>query len=136
MPVLFSDLESALLETEGDESAAAFLNTKTGETCLRSDFADIDELPEDIDESEDYVRLPNKRDLELGTRLIMSFARDEIPDHFDEIYRIFSRKGAYRRFKDFLQRIGRLEGWYAYENAATEKALREWCAEKGVELEG
>jgi len=83
MPVLFSDLESALLETEGDESAAAFLNTKTGETCLRSDFADIDELPEDIDESEDYVRLPNKRDLELGTRLVMSFARDEIPDHFD-----------------------------------------------------
>ena len=42
-------------------------------------------------------------------------------EHYDEIDAIFSRKGAYRRFKDFLARVGALERWYAYENEAKEK---------------
>lgn len=66
----------------------------------------------------------------------MRFAAERLGDHYDQIRAIFSRKSAYRRFKDFLARVGALENWYAYEAEAKEKALREWCAENGVEAEG
>ena len=81
MPVSLSELEDAFQMLGGDDSASGFLNTKTGEIFLRSYVDDLDELPEDIDESEDYVRLPGKRDIDLGVRLVMDFAREEIPDH-------------------------------------------------------
>ncbi len=136
MPVSWSDLEDAFMVLGGDDSASGFLNTKTGEIFLRSPLTGLDELPEDIDESEDYVRLPGKAEIHLGVRLVMEFAREEVPDHYDEISKIFSRKGAYGRFKDLLEGIGRLEAWYAYEKAATEEAIREWCAENGIEVVG
>jgi len=37
---------------------------------------------------------------------------------------IIVRRYTYRRFKDFLARVGALERWYEYKNAAKEKALR------------
>ncbi|MGA8711624.1 MAG: hypothetical protein WB647_01230 [Roseiarcus sp.] len=80
--------------------------------------------------------MPGPRALDLGSRLVMRFAEDVMSDHADEIAAIFSRKGAYGRFKDFLVRVGALNQWYEYEAAATEKALREWCAENGIEVEG
>ena len=83
---------------------------------------DLDELPDDID-SGDYLALPGPRDLDLGSRLVMRFADEVLSDHADEIARIFSRKGAYAWFKDFLVRLGALDKWRDYENAATEKAM-------------
>ena len=66
----------------------------------------------------------------------MRFAAERLDNHYDEIADIFSRKGAYRRFKDFLRRVGALDSWYEYESEAQERALREWCAENGIEVEG
>ncbi|MBV8105015.1 MAG: hypothetical protein JO223_10410 [Hyphomicrobiales bacterium] len=91
--------------------------------------------PDDID-SDDYIAVPGPRDLDLGSRLVMRFADDVMSDHADEIATIFSRKGAYGRFKDFLVRHGALDQWYEYEAAAREKALRAWCADNGLEVEG
>jgi hypothetical protein len=45
-----------------------------------------------------------------------------------------SRRGAYRRYKDLLVRRGALERWYGFSNKSEETALREWCAENGIEL--
>ena len=64
----------------------------------------------------------------------MRFAAERLDEHIDEVAAIFSRKGAYRRFKEFLGRVGALESWYEYENEAREKALREWCAANGIDL--
>ena len=47
---------------------------------------------------------------------------------------VYRQRGAYRRFKDFLERRGRIQAWYDYESAATEARLRAWCAEHGIEL--
>jgi hypothetical protein len=47
---------------------------------------------------------------------------------------IFGRRGAYRRFKDFLETRSMLEKWYAFEEKATAEALRKWCEENGIEL--
>ena len=115
---------------------SAFVCRKTGAVFWRSEDDDtLDELPEDID-SGDYLAVPSRHDLDLGSRLVMRFADEVLSDHADEIARIFSRRGAYGRFKDFLIRVGALDKWHDYENAATEKALRQWCADNGLEVVG
>ena len=66
----------------------------------------------------------------------MDFAREFLPDDYDEVRHIFSRRGAYRRYKDLLVRRAALERWYDFSNKSEEAALREWCAENGIELSG
>ncbi len=43
------------------------------------------------------------------------------------IHAMFSRQGAYARYKDFLEERGMLEKWYEFESENQEKALRKWC---------
>ena len=105
---------------------------------MRSDW-DADQfwpMPEDIEDGAKYAKLPDPRDLDLGKELVLRFAAERLDEHYDEIAAIFSRKGAYRRFKEFLRRFGALDSWYEFENSSTEKALRDWCAENGVEVVG
>ena len=61
-------------------------------------------------------------------------AREFLPDDYDEVRHIFSRRGAYRRYKDLLVRRGALDRWYDFSNKSEEAALREWCTENGIEL--
>ena len=49
---------------------------------------------------------------------------------------IFFPQACLSAVQGFLARVGALENWYAYEAEAKEKALREWCAENGVEVDG
>lgn len=136
--VAWNEIEDAYLFVDsGDEYGnEAYVSRETGKVYWRSEEGgELDELPEEID-PDLYVALPHKRDLDLGTRLVMRFADEVLPDHADEIGDIFSRKGAYRRFEDFLARIHALERWYEFENAETEKALREWREAHGLEVQG
>jgi hypothetical protein len=90
-----------------------------------------DDLPEDVETSEQYVALPDKRDLRLGRDLALSFVEEELPAALDKAYEIFRRKGAYARFRELLLATGALEKWYAFEQSATESALRDWCEVEG-----
>jgi len=47
---------------------------------------------------------------------------------------IFSKRGAYQKFKDLLERRKALERWYDFEVKATEQAVRKWCEENSIEL--
>jgi hypothetical protein len=38
------------------------------------------------------------------------------------------------RFKDLLKSQAFLEKWYQFEAEAIEKALRDWCAENGIQI--
>ncbi|MGD0562210.1 MAG: hypothetical protein ABSA66_03895 [Roseiarcus sp.] len=138
MPVAWDDIFTAFeFLSTGDSDTSAYLCRETGEVFWHSEFGDnLEELPDDVDDEAKYVALPNPRDLDLGKRLVMRFALEEFADHYDEVAQIFSRRGAYRRFRDLLVRVGALDRWYAFEAAAKEKALREWCAENGVAVEG
>jgi hypothetical protein len=135
MRISFAELQEAYLFA-GSGEAEAFLCKSRGKIYYRSSFDDDDEkeLPDDIDESDDYLRIPDKRELDLGTRLVFDFAAKCMADDYDEIRRIFSRKGAYGRFKDFLAAKGALQRWYDFSNAAEEAALRAWCEENSIEL--
>ena len=114
----------------------AVLCRKTGKFLWLSDLAeDIEEWPDDADNEEKYLSIPHKKELDLGTPLVFAFAREFLPDEFDEIQRIFHKRGAYARFKDLLQRRKALDRWYDFETRATEAALREWCEVNGITIE-
>ena len=114
----------------------AYLDRQSGKIYWHSEFGDNDErLPNDIDD-EKYIPIPDKKELDLGNALILDFTREFLPDHYDEVRQIFNRRGAYGRFKDLLVRRGALERWYDFSNKAEEAALREWCAENGIDPAG
>jgi hypothetical protein len=87
-------------------------------------------------ESEDAIEIPHKNDLGLGNQLVFDFARSHIPDDYGQVRDIFSRRGAYARYKEFLESKGFLQEWYDFEKEAQERALREWRKENRVELTG
>jgi hypothetical protein len=89
------------------------ISHKSGYTYLGS-FGDNDEeLPNDIDD-EKYISIPDKRELDLGKPLVLDFACELLPVDYDEVRHIFSRSGAYRRYKDLLVRRGALKRWYDF----------------------
>jgi hypothetical protein len=104
---------------------------RSGKFLMHSDSVDfgddLDEWPDDVDDDEAYVQIPHKKDLGLGKPLALAFVEEFLADEFDEVRRMFDRRGAYARFKDLLQRKDILDQWYDFEAKATDKALREWC---------
>ena len=136
----YSELEFAYDSVNsGSEIAdnSAFVSRKTGEILFDWDesFSGEPGLPESIYEDEDYVQIPEKRDLDLGTSLVWDFVRQEIPGLEQKVREIFSRRGAYARYKDFLRYNDILEQWYDFENRRTKEALLEWCSENGIKID-
>ena len=138
MAVSFSDLQLAFefVSSGGMGENEAYLDRQSAKIYWHSELGENDEeLPDDID-NEKYIAIPDRRELDLGKPLVLEFARAFLPDDYDEVRHIFSRRGAYRRYKDLLVRRGALERWYDFSNKAEEAALREWCAENGIDLSG
>ena len=114
----------------------AFLDKETGKIYWHSEFGDNEEeLPDDIDD-ERYIELPHKNELGVGKHLVFDFANEYLPSEVEEIELVFRRKGAYSRFKSLLERKGVLDKWYEFEEKAQEKALREWCEENAIQING
>src|SRR5882762_1679992 len=106
MAVSFSDLRLAFefVSSGGTGENEAYLDRQSGKIYWHSEFGDNDEeLPDDIDD-EKYISIPDKRELDLGKPLVLDFAREFLPDDYDEVRHIFSRGGAYRRYKNLLVR--------------------------------
>ncbi len=93
-----------------------------------------DELPDEIDDSSLYIAVPHKVDLDLGKNFAIKFTAEHLPDDYSKVCGFFCQRGAYRRFKDLLERRDSLEAWYGYEAQAVEQVLREWCRENQITL--
>jgi hypothetical protein len=122
------------VDVSGFGENQAFIGKTTGRILFVSEDGDLDETAElgDAFDPDDYHEMPNKRDLDLGARLAMAFVAEQLPSALDRAHEIFSRKGAYGRFKQMLADAGVLETWYAYEEQATQAALRAWCEAVGL----
>ena len=139
MPVPFGNIRDAYDFVSGSstDEHQAFLCKQTGEILWHSDLLgdeDENELPEDIDDERKYLQIPNKRELGLGKSLVLDFAREHLPNDFNKVREIFSKRGAYARFKDLLEYRNALEKWYEFETKAEEVALREWCKDNSIEV--
>ncbi len=113
----------------------AVVNRVTGESFFASINIDQDEIPEDVDDSDDYIGIPHKNDLDLGKPLVMEFVQRRCPELIDRVQSIFSRRGAYGRYKDLLAEKNMLEEWYSFENERTRESLLEWCRRQGLNVE-
>ena len=139
MPVSFQEiLNSFEFVGSGGGLHEAFLCRRTGKIYWRAERSDLDEFeeefPDDIEDDEKYVAIPDKRELDLGRPLVLDFTREFLPDDFDEVRYMFSKRGAYKKFRALLIRTNTLERWYDFETKATERALREWCELNSIEL--
>jgi Uncharacterised protein family (UPF0158) len=114
---------------------SAYISLDTGKIYWRSTDADLQEgdLPDDLDDPDQYLAVPSQRELGLGRRLALAFVADELPDDYDTVAEFFRRRGAYGRFKRLLDTRRKLERWYEFENRATDETLAAWCAEHGIE---
>ncbi|BCH31006.1 hypothetical protein MesoLjLc_29360 [Mesorhizobium sp. L-8-10] len=113
----------------------AYVDRRTGEVHIPSDDPDLSEVTEDMAESEDYVAVPSKRELGLGSRVARAFAWHEAPEDADAVSDMFSRKGGFSRFKNWLVQRGKLDAWHAFEAEAEEQALSDWCEANGFVLD-
>jgi hypothetical protein len=133
-----SDLLLALdfVSSDGGGMNEAFLCRRTGKIHWRSSDLDdqFEELPDDLEESDNYIAIPAKRQLDLGKPLVLAFAGEFMPNDYDKVYRIFGGRGAYRNFKMLLEEKGQLNEWNNFETQATERALRDWCKEHSIEI--
>lgn len=140
MPARFDDILTAFEFISGDGSNEALLCRRTGKVYWRSEFAGVDEiedeLPEGLEDDENYVAIPRKQMLGLGKALALDFAREFLPNDFDDVRDMFGRRGGYRNFRTLVTRRGVLERWYDFESKATERAVREWCELHDIDVIG
>ena len=115
----FGEFEELSDDLEGSKKAAA---------------DEIDKLPDDIDDEDKYLPIPDKRELDLGKPLVLNFVSEFLPKDFDDVARMFNKRRAYANFKALLARRKALDRWYNFEATATEQALREWCEANELEV--
>ena len=82
MPVSLQDLREAfefVCAASGGEHQA-FLCKQSGKITCHSELADeLEPLPDDIDDPEKFLRIPDRRDLDLGKPVALDFARQFLP---------------------------------------------------------
>jgi len=118
----------------------AYVCRQTGKIYLvPGDIGMLDEpeesLPDDLHDESKYLAVPGKYDLDLGNQLVYGFTDEFLPTHYDHVRDLFRRKGAYGRFKDFLEDEGLLDKWHDYSDRREIEALVEWGESNGLEVE-
>ena len=142
MPAKFQDILQAFEFADvsgGMGECHTFVCRETGKIYYQFDDDSLqdleeDELPDDLEDETKYLPVPNSRDLDLGKPLVLAFAREHLPNDLDEVRTIFSKRGAYQKFKALLSRRRAIDAWHDYRNKAAEQALRDWCEIHSIEI--
>jgi hypothetical protein len=72
----------------------------------------------------------------MTSRNMRNTSRSPTRENSDEVRYLFSKRGAYQKFRALLTRRNVLDLWYNFESKATEQALREWCKLNSIEVAG
>jgi hypothetical protein len=136
--IRFSDIQDAFFFvcSAGYGMNSAVLCKDTGKILYRSQMAEIDEIGDEDLDWDTCIEIPHKNDLDLGERSVFEFVERQLPDEYHRVQQVFRRRGAYGRFKDFLESRGLLKSWYDFERQREEQGLRQWCKENDIELSG
>lgn len=132
----FDDIQSAFLfiSSAGYGLNSAVVRKDTGEVLYQSELSGIDEIGKRDLDPDQWVSIPHRNDLDLGQSLVFEFIEANLPDEYGAVRQIFKKRGAYGRFKVFLESKGLLERWRNFSDQREESALRQWCQEKGIDL--
>lgn len=135
------------------EEQQQFLNLATGEITLVQDiyFRNAEDI-EDVDHfnypiewekeeilkaydvlasDDNYLALPDR--YEVNNYSIMeAFCLQLSPQKSEVFLNAIHGRGAFRRFRDLLERYGILEQWYNFEQQSLKEIAREWCRKNGL----
>jgi hypothetical protein len=132
------------------DEATAYINRKTGELItLTHEEAALTEDPEEAAEapqwqkdllpkarevmaSEDYIPLPSKFEIHewsIMERFAQSHTDAAVSDELDAA---LHGRGAFRRFKDAVHRLGIADEWYRFRDAALEEIAIEFLEAHGI----
>jgi Uncharacterised protein family (UPF0158) len=132
------------------DEATAYINRKTGEliTLTHEELA-LAEDPEEAEDapqwqkdllpkaqevlgSEDFIPLPSK--FEIHEWSIMERFAQSLTDAAasDELDASIHGRGAFRRFKDAVHRLGFADEWYRFRDAALEEIAIEFLEAHGI----
>jgi hypothetical protein len=132
MSIPYTQLEHAFYASDMEPDAMAWIHVRTGEVRISSPSIEGDEPPPDGDT--DWRIVPGARDLDLKHRLVDAFVDTACPPLGESVRRCFSRRGAWRAYKDLLARHRLLDRWYAFEAQAQRRALLAWAQDEGIDI--
>lgn len=133
LPVSLRDIMGEL-EIQANEMSL-YLDRRSGEVMavFHGDYAAENEVdPEEIEESEDYIALPNKRDIhewDLMDRFTLTLRDARIRD---ELRSAIRGSGAFRAFKTLIRRHDLEESWYRFRDVAIARIAAECLDEHGI----
>jgi|SRR6516164_7363217 hypothetical protein len=128
------DMLGAAME-DSDLANRYFLNLVSGEVVFFSDYVgltDEDErLLDEIDGSDDYVaieRIPTHEAYQWMVDFVDEMVAPTDENAAEKLYIALDGKGAFRRFKDTLQRVDEqwLQAWYQWRDTRLKAAVEEW----------
>ena len=121
------DLESAFEFVSfgsGFENHAC-VSLDTGKIYWTSNYNDVmeEDLPDDLEESDRYIAVPSKKDLDLGRRLVLRFVDEAMPEDYNTDAR---RLQHCRKHLSLTRSIRPLQGLFG--EAAHAGAMVQLCA--------
>ena len=104
----FSEIQDAFLFVSSEKYGmhSAILCRDTGRIYYHSELGGIDEIDEADLDWDTCIDIPHKNDLDLGQELVFEFVERHLSDEYHIVQQIFRYRGAYARFKAFLEQKG------------------------------
>ena len=120
-----------------DDNYTYFLDLETGESVFLADELvtglDNEGLEDEIEENlERYLRLPTKFEIH-EYHIMEEFIWTLKGDRADKLEHAIQGRGAFRRFRDMVDRMGISQQWYDFQAEYYRKLAIEWCQEHGLE---
>ncbi|MGB0938585.1 MAG: UPF0158 family protein [Colwellia sp.] len=135
-----------------NDMSESYLNTRTKQVCmftndvLREAERDIDlsdsapwyreavtSAKHYVENKEDYVSLPEKYDFN-EYHVIEKFIDSLVfPKQSEMLSQSILGKGAFRRFKTVLDKLGLVNEWYKYRDQQLREFVELWCKENNID---
>ena len=121
-----------------DDNYTYFLDLETGESVFLVDELltglDNEGLDEEIEENYEtrYLRLPTKYEIN-EYHIMEEFIWTLEDEKVNKLEGAIQGRGAFRRFKDMVNRMGISQQWYNFQAEYYRKLAIEWCKENSLE---
>ena len=151
-PVNLNDLVEAIEQTVSSDTLSAWIDRRNGKICIfdteilgmveDTDDENIDysnypewqheEIREAINfleqwDGKTYVALPDKYEIHEYDIMEKFGEIQSNPHKANSILSAIRGKGAFRRFRDAVDKLGITDEWYAYRDCEIQNMVRSWC---------
>ena len=134
MKINLSDIIEVIEFT--DDMTHSFLDKVSGKIVTVNEFGMTSKEQEavyDMLDEHGFYRLPDQYELN-GYRTMAEFIETLSSPARDRLEIAISGRGAFRRFKDEIRRLGVEKAWYQYEADENRRKAIEWCKDNGIEI--